>query len=69
MKLKLACYIVVISICMFSFNTVKTIIPSEPAQFNSNFEKFATIKNSVSILKKYLQVISMRTMTFGLSNL
>ncbi len=52
MKLKLACYIVVISICMFSCNTAKTIIPSEPAQSNSNFEKLATIKNSVSIEKK-----------------
>jgi hypothetical protein len=52
MKPKLACYIILISIYMFSCNTAKTIIPSEPAQSSSNFEKLATIKNIVSIEKK-----------------
>ena len=69
MKPKLACYIILISIYMFSCNTAKTIIPSEPAQSSSNFEKLATIKNIVSIEKRHHQAILTRTMIFGLSSL
>lgn len=52
MKPKLACYIILINICMFSCSTATTVMSIEIKRSSSTLEKLATIKNIVSIEKK-----------------
>ncbi len=52
MKPRLTCYVILISVFIFSCSTATNVISIESKQSSSTLEKLATIKNIVSIEKK-----------------